>query len=146
MTGALDSRSVVAVIGSGAMGSGIAQVAAAAGYTVKLFDTRADGVSGKAIADIGKMYGKLVEKGKMSGLEADTAVRACKPPPACRRGRRRAGHRSHRRDLDVKRMLFADLEGIVGDDCILATNTSSISVTAIAASCAGRSAGRHALL
>jgi 3-hydroxybutyryl-CoA dehydrogenase len=43
-------------------------------------------------------------------------------------------------NLDVKRKLFADLEGIVGDDCILATNTSSISVTAMPRSCAARSA------
>jgi len=53
---ALAKGSVVAVIGSGAMGSGIAQVAAASGYTVKLFDTRAEAVD-KAIADIGKVYG-----------------------------------------------------------------------------------------
>ncbi|WP_426339803.1 3-hydroxyacyl-CoA dehydrogenase PaaH [Pseudoduganella sp. S-14] len=130
---ALAKDSVVAVIGSGAMGSGIAQVAAASGYTVKLFDTRAEAVE-KAIADIGKVYGKLVEKGKMSGADADAA-----------RGRLHgvAGLADVAdaklvveaivENLDVKRSLFADLEGIVGDDAILATNTSSISVTAIAA-------------
>jgi 3-hydroxybutyryl-CoA dehydrogenase len=130
---ALAKDSVVAVIGSGAMGSGIAQVAAASGYTVKLFDTRAEAVE-KAIADIGKVYGKLVEKGKMSGADADAA-----------RGRLHgvaglAGVADAKlvveaivENLDVKRSLFADLEGIVGDDAILATNTSSISVTAIAA-------------
>ena len=130
---ALAKGSVVAVIGSGAMGSGIAQVAAASGYTVKLFDTRAEAVD-KAIADIGKVYGKLVEKGKMSGADADAA-----------RGRLHgvAGLADVAdaklvveaivENLDVKRSLFADLEGIVGDDAILATNTSSISVTAIAA-------------
>lgn len=133
MAAALDKGSVVAVIGSGAMGSGIAQVAAAAGYEVRLFDTRPDAVA-KAITDIGKVYGKLVEKGRMSGEEAAAA-----------------NARLHRlaslhdvagaaivieaivENLDVKRMLFADLENVVGDDCILATNTSSISVTAIAA-------------
>jgi len=52
MAAALDKGSVVAVIGSGAMGSGIAQVAAAAGYEVRLFDTRPDAVA-KAITDIG---------------------------------------------------------------------------------------------
>jgi threonine dehydrogenase-like Zn-dependent dehydrogenase len=50
---AIDKGSVVAVIGSGAMGAGIAQVAAVAGYTVKLYDTRPEAVA-KAIADIGK--------------------------------------------------------------------------------------------
>lgn len=129
----LEKDSVVAVIGSGAMGSGIAQVAAASGYTVKLFDTRAEAVA-KAITDIGKVYGKLVEKGRMS--EADAAAA---------NGRLHAVRDLHEvagaaivieaivENLDVKRMLFADLENVVGDDCILATNTSSISVTAIAA-------------
>jgi 3-hydroxybutyryl-CoA dehydrogenase len=133
MTGALDNSSVVAVIGSGAMGSGIAQVAAAAGYTVKLFDTRPDAVAG-AIADIGKIYGKLVEKGKMSGLEADNAGSRLQTAGTLKDV---AGAalviEAIVEKLEVKRMLFADLEGIVGDDCILATNTSSISVTAIAA-------------
>ena len=130
---ALAQGSVVAVIGSGAMGSGIAQVAAASGYTVKLFDTRAEAVA-KAVADIGKVYGKLVEKGRMSAGDADAA-----------RSRLHAvaslGEVADAQlvveaiveNLDVKRSLFADLEGIVADDAILATNTSSISVTAIAA-------------
>ena len=55
---ALDTSGLVAVIGSGAMGAGIAQVAAAAGYTVKLYDSRPEAVA-KALADIGKMFGKL---------------------------------------------------------------------------------------
>ncbi len=131
--GALAAGSVVGVIGSGAMGSGIAQVAASAGYKVRLYDTRPEAVD-KALGDITKAYGKLVEKGKMSAADADTA-RA-----------RIAGAGSLQdvasaaivveavvENLDVKRQLFADLEAIVGDDCILATNTSSISVTAIAA-------------
>ncbi|MYN00903.1 3-hydroxyacyl-CoA dehydrogenase PaaC [Pseudoduganella sp. DS3] len=130
---ALAKGSVVAVIGSGAMGSGIAQVAAASGYTVKLFDTRAEAVD-KAIADIGKVYGKLVEKGKMSAADADAAR-------ARLHGVAGLGDVADAKlvveaiveNLDVKRSLFADLEGIVGDDAILATNTSSISVTAIAA-------------
>ena len=130
---ALDKNSVVAVIGSGAMGAGIAQVAAASGYTVKLFDTRPEAVD-KALADIGKVYAKLVEKGRMSGTDADAA----------RARLHAAGSLSAVADaalvveaivenLDVKRGLFADLEAIVADDCILATNTSSISITAIAA-------------
>ncbi|RZA34314.1 MAG: 3-hydroxyacyl-CoA dehydrogenase PaaC [Lysobacteraceae bacterium] len=130
---ALPKESVIAVIGSGAMGSGIAQVAAAAGHQVLLFDTRA-GAADKAIDDIGKTYAKLAEKGRMTAEQAELA-----------RGRlKRIGtlqEASHAalvieaivENLDAKRALFAELEGIVGDDCILATNTSSISVTAIAA-------------
>ena len=133
MAPALEKGSIVAVIGSGAMGAGIAQVAASAGYEVRLFDTRAEAVA-KAIADIGKVYGKLVEKGRMTGEQAAAA-----------NARLHAVASVHEvagaslvieaivENLDVKRMLFADLERAVGDDCILATNTSSISVTAIAA-------------
>lgn len=133
MAQALEKGSIVAVIGSGAMGSGIAQVAASAGYEVRLFDTRGEAVD-KAIADIGKVYGKLVEKGRMTGEDAAAANARL----------HRAGDlhevagaalviEAIVENLDVKRMLFADLEKVVGDDCILATNTSSISVTAIAA-------------
>jgi 3-hydroxybutyryl-CoA dehydrogenase len=133
MAAALAQGSVVAVIGSGAMGSGIAQVAAAAGYEVKLFDTRPDAVV-KAIADIGKVYGKLVEKGRMSGEDAAAASARLHPLANLHEV---AGAaiviEAIVENLDVKRMLFADLEKVVGDDCILATNTSSISVTAIAA-------------
>lgn len=133
MAAALGKGSVVAVIGSGAMGSGIAQVAAAAGYEVKLFDTRPDAVA-KAIADIGKVYGKLVEKGRMSGDEAGAANARLHSVASLHDV---AGSaiviEAIVENLDVKRMLFADLENVVGDDCILATNTSSISVTAIAA-------------
>jgi 3-hydroxybutyryl-CoA dehydrogenase len=130
---ALAQVSVVAVIGSGAMGCGIAQVAAASGYTVKLFDTRAAAVD-KAIADIGKMYGKLVEKGRMSGAEAD-AARSRLHGVAALADVADAGLvvEAIVESLDLKRSLFAELEGIVADDAILATNTSSISVTAIAA-------------
>ncbi len=130
---ALAKGSVVAVIGSGAMGSGIAQVAAASGYTVKLFDTRAEAVE-KAIADIGKVYGKLVEKGKMSGADADAArSRLHGVAGLSDVADAQLVVEAIVENLDVKRSLFADLEGIVADDAILATNTSSISVTAIAA-------------
>ena len=130
---ALAQGSVVAVIGSGAMGSGIAQVAAASGYTVKLFDTRAEAVA-KAIADIGKVYGKLVEKGKMSAADADAArARLHAVASLGDVADARLAVEAIVENLDVKRSLFADLEDIVADDAILATNTSSISVTAIAA-------------
>jgi len=133
MAFALEQGSVVAIIGSGAMGAGIAQVAAASGYQVKLFDTRADAVA-KAIADIGKVYGKLVEKGRMSGEQAAAAnARLHQVADLHAVAGAALVIEAIVENLDVKRMLFADLENVVGDDCILATNTSSISVTAIAA-------------
>jgi 3-hydroxybutyryl-CoA dehydrogenase len=69
----IPAGSVVAVIGSGAMGAGIAQVAASAGHTVKLYDTRPEAVS-KAIADIGAVYRKLADKQKMTAADADAAT------------------------------------------------------------------------
>ncbi|MBC7453541.1 MAG: 3-hydroxyacyl-CoA dehydrogenase PaaC [Massilia sp.] len=133
MTPALEKGSVVAVIGSGAMGSGIAQVAAAAGFEVKLFDTRPEAVA-KAIADIGKVYAKLVDKGRMSGDAAEAAnARLHSVADLHDVADSAIVIEAIVENLDVKRMLFSDLEKVVGDDCILATNTSSISVTAIAA-------------
>jgi 3-hydroxybutyryl-CoA dehydrogenase len=130
----LAKGSIVAVIGSGAMGSGIAQVAAASGHEVRLFDTRPEAAS-KAIADIGKVYARLVEKGRMGAAEADLARERLQTVDALSGVKDAAlAVEAIVENLDVKRALFAELEGIVGADCILATNTSSISVTAIASS------------
>jgi 3-hydroxybutyryl-CoA dehydrogenase len=129
----LPAGSIVAVIGSGAMGSGIAQVAAAAGHPVILFDTRA-GAAAKAIADIGKVYARLVDKGRMNAPDADSATARLRAAASLAEVRDAAiAIEAIVEDLESKRTLFAELEAIVGDDCILATNTSSISVTAIAA-------------
>lgn len=130
---ALEAGSIVAVVGSGAMGSGIAQVAAGAGHRVILFDTRA-GAAAKAICDIGRVYARLVEKGRMTAVDADAATERMQVAATIADVRDGAiVIEAIVEDLDVKRALFAELETIVGDDCILATNTSSISVTAIAA-------------
>jgi 3-hydroxybutyryl-CoA dehydrogenase len=130
---ALTKGSIVAVIGSGAMGAGIAQVAASAGHEVLLFDTRLDAAD-KAIAAIGATYAKLVEKGRMSALEADGARARLRRVATLQEANQAAlVVEAIVENLDAKRALFTELEGIVSDDCILATNTSSISVTAIAA-------------
>ncbi|MGF6273549.1 3-hydroxybutyryl-CoA dehydrogenase [Massilia sp. UYP11] len=130
---AIPPGSTVAVIGSGAMGAGIAQVAATAGHQVLLFDTRLDAAD-KAILEIGKTYAKLVAKGRMGAVESDLARERLKRIASLRET---AGAdlviEAIVEDLDAKRALFAELEGIVGRHCILATNTSSISVTAIGA-------------
>lgn len=133
MAQALEKGSIVAVIGSGAMGSGIAQVAAAAGYQVMLYDTRPEAVA-KAVAEIGKVYRKLVEKGRMTSEDAGAAHARLHAVGSARDVAEAAlVVEAIVENLDVKRMLFADLENVVRSDCILATNTSSISVTAIAA-------------
>jgi 3-hydroxybutyryl-CoA dehydrogenase len=130
---ALSKDRLVAVIGSGAMGAGIAQVAAVAGYTVKLYDTRPEAVA-KAISDIALVFNKLVAKERMSAVAAAAAIARLRAAVTLDDV---AGAglvvEAIVENLDAKRGLFAELEAIVADDCILATNTSSISVTAIAA-------------
>ncbi|HYD94522.1 MAG TPA: 3-hydroxyacyl-CoA dehydrogenase PaaH [Noviherbaspirillum sp.] len=145
MSNAIAASSLVAVVGSGAMGSGIAQIAAAAGHAVKLYDTRPEAVE-KAIAGIRKTFGMLAEKGRMKPEEADAAGARLQAAGA-------VGELADAglvveaivENLDIKRQLFADLEKVVADDCILATNTSSISVTALAAKLTrpGRFVGMH---
>jgi 3-hydroxybutyryl-CoA dehydrogenase len=131
--GALASDRVVAVVGCGVMGAGIAQVAAAAGYKVRLYDARPDGASA-AVTAIGAAFGKQVDKARMSASAAAAACDRLQLVDTLA-GIAHAGLvvEAIVEDLAAKQALFAELEAVVGDDCILATNTSSISVTAIAA-------------
>ncbi len=133
----------IAVVGAGTMGAGIAQVAAAAGHPVLLFDIRADVVA-KAISDIRNNLQKLVAKGKLSAHAAANAqIRAAASredlAPA------RLVIEAVLEDLEAKRDVFGKLEAVVASDCILATNTSSISITAIAGRLQnpGRVVGMH---
>jgi 3-hydroxybutyryl-CoA dehydrogenase len=130
---ALHTERPIAVVGSGAMGAGIAQVAAVAGYTVKLYDSRPEAVA-KALSDIAAALNKLVAKERISAIDCAAAIARLQPAVALTELADAAlVVEAIVENLDVKRGLFAELETIVGDDCILATNTSSISVTAIAA-------------
>lgn len=123
----------VGVVGAGAMGRGIAQIAAQAGSTVRLHDTQPEAVA-RALQDIGAQWDRQLEKGRMEA----TAVEACKarlvPAGALAElaGCQLVVEAVIER-LDVKKSLFAQLEAVVGDQAVLATNTSSLSVTAIAA-------------
>jgi len=144
---ALSQSRVVAVIGSGAMGAGIAQVAAVAGYTVKLYDSRPEPVA-KAMSDIALALNKQVAKQRMSPVDAAAAIARLHPALTLDDIAAAAPGlvvEAIVENLDAKRALFAQLEAIVADDCILATNTSSISVTAIAAGLRmpGRLVGMH---
>jgi 3-hydroxybutyryl-CoA dehydrogenase len=145
MTTQLDTSRVVAIVGSGAMGSGIAQVAAAAGHPVKLYDTRPEAVD-KAIAGIRKTFGMLAEKGRITAAQAEEAGQRLAPAAALS-DLADAGLvvEAIVENLDVKRRLFADLEDVVGANCILASNTSSISITSLAAQLRlpGRFVGMH---
>src|SRR4051812_14778201 len=115
MAHALEKGSIVAVIGCGAMGSGIAQVAAASGHQVRLYDSR-PGIAGKVVADIAKVYGRLVEKGRMGAAEAGLAAERLRGVDTLTELADAAiVIEAIVEKLDVKRELFAELENIVGD-------------------------------
>ena len=133
------------VAGAGTMGRGIAQVLAQCGARTLLFDAQ-PGAAQKGKAAIGEALGKLAEKGRLKAADADAAL-----------GRIEVIDRLERlspcdvvveaivEDLAAKRQLFSSLEKTVRSDCILASNTSSLSVTEMAAACQHpeRVAGYH---
>lgn len=124
---------VVGIIGCGVMGRGIAQIAALAGARVRLADSR-ESASATARDALIATFGMLADKGKLDTVQADAAGKRLQ---ACSDLKDLAGCHviveAIIEDLDAKKALFASLEQIVGPDAILATNTSSLSVTAIAA-------------
>ena len=135
----------VAVIGSGVMGAGIAQVAAAAGHEVKLYDVRPEAVA-KALGGLSTNFRRLVEKNRMSAEAAHAAISRVQPASAVDElADAKLVIEAVSEDLDLKKHLFTELERVVGDNCILATNTSSLSITAIAATLKqpGRVVGMH---
>lgn len=125
----------VGIVGAGAMGRGIAQIAAQAGLTVRLYDTSADAVAAARV-NLQQTWSKLAEKGK---LTADAAQQALARITPCVELSELADCQlvveAIVERLDVKRDVFKQLEDVVDDDCILASNTSSLSITAIAAAC-----------
>lgn len=139
---ALDAQAKIGVVGAGAMGAGIAQLAATHGHAVVLEDTDSNAIL-RATGATMKNLERLVEKGRLSEEEA-TAIRG--------RIELTVGDPSDSsslddfrgcalvieaviENLDVKRALFARLESVVADDAVLASNTSSLSITAIARGC-----------
>lgn len=125
----------VGVLGAGSMGAGIAQVAAQAGHLVVLCDTN-EGQLDMAKGKLAKIMARLVEKGKLTELEANDI-------------QRRITYTTDLNDfknsgivieaiienLKIKKEVFSNLESITASDCILASNTSSLSIASIAAAC-----------
>ncbi|RLJ62007.1 3-hydroxybutyryl-CoA dehydrogenase [Lacinutrix venerupis] len=124
----------VGIIGSGTMGSGIAQVAATSGCTVKLYDTNQAALD-KAKASLEKILNRLIEKGRIDSKEKN-------------RIQSNISYVDNLKDLadsnltieaiienlDIKKKVFSELETYVSEDCIIASNTSSLSIASIAAS------------
>lgn len=127
------SFNTVGVVGTGAMGRGIAQIAAQAGCAVYLFDTQPEAVA-RAQQELGTQWERLRDKGRMD----DAAVAACKSRlKAAASLQDLAGCElvveAIVERLDAKQALFSQLEDIVAPDAVLASNTSSLSITAIGA-------------
>ena len=136
---------VAGVAGAGTMGRGIAQVLAQCGARTLLFDAQ-PGAARKAKDSIAQALAKLVEKGRLGAAAADTSVGrieiidSVEGLAPCH-----VVVEAIVEDLGAKQKLFSTLEQAVKGDCILASNTSSLSVTAMAAACKrpGRIAGYH---
>jgi len=127
--------SCIGVVGSGAMGSGIAQVAATAGNQVFVYDTNEQALQ-KAKTNLTVTLSKLVEKQKISQEESDSIlskiefVNSQEKFSTCD-----LIIEAIVENLEVKKSVFSSLEKIVSDTCVLASNTSSLSITSIAAAC-----------
>jgi 3-hydroxybutyryl-CoA dehydrogenase len=125
----------VGIIGSGSMGSGIAQVAAQAGNDVKIYDAN-DVAMAKALDNIRTGLKKQAEKGKISLITAGNISTKIKTTDRLEGlGDSDLIIEAIIEDLEIKKLVFSELEMYVSEECILATNTSSLSVTAIAAAC-----------
>jgi 3-hydroxybutyryl-CoA dehydrogenase len=123
----------VGVIGAGTMGNGIAQVFAQAGYTVRLVDV-AQPMLDRARTGIEKSLAKFVEKGKLSAGDRDAALgRLTTMTTIDQLGDADYVVEAIVEQGDAKRALFTSLDAIVRPEVILASNTSSISITAIGA-------------
>lgn len=138
-------RITIGVVGTGAMGQGIAQLFAQAGHTIFCYDSSSEAVA-KAIAAIRGQFDRQVEKGRMTADERSDATARLKP---CTTLADLAPCglviEAIVENLEIKRSLFRDLEAIIAPEAILASNTSSLSITEIAAACAkpARVAGLH---
>jgi len=135
MTSRFSSIETIGIVGSGAMGRGIAQIAALAGLGVRLYDANPAAI-GAARDYLADTFAKLTAKGKLDDARSLTALANVKAAHAL----------SELVDcdlvieaivekLDAKQALFRELETVVSGRCVLASNTSSLSITAIAAGC-----------
>ncbi|MBO6879145.1 3-hydroxyacyl-CoA dehydrogenase NAD-binding domain-containing protein [Winogradskyella sp.] len=124
----------VGIIGSGTMGSGIAQVAATAGCTVKLYDTNQAALD-KAKTSLEKILSRLIEKGRIDGAEKTRIQSNIYYVDSLKDlSDSNLTIEAIIENLEIKQKVFSELESYVADDCIIASNTSSLSIASIAAS------------
>lgn len=138
---ALTNETRVGVVGAGAMGTGIAQVAAAAGHRVVIADA-VEGAAARAQASIGRTMEREVEKGRLARDAADQILARIdfqwEPLGETPSAYASCGLviEAVVEDLPIKQTLFRRLERVVAKDAVLATNTSSLSIASIASACA----------
>lgn len=125
----------IGIIGSGAMGAGIAQVAATAGHKVVVYDNNQTALD-KAKANLDSTLKKLIEKQKLTDEKAKSILANTQFANDLNQFKN-CGLivEAIIENIDIKQKLFSDLEAIVSADCILATNTSSLSIASIASVC-----------
>ncbi|HXP50711.1 MAG TPA: 3-hydroxyacyl-CoA dehydrogenase NAD-binding domain-containing protein, partial [Bacteroidia bacterium] len=141
----LSKDSCIGVIGAGTMGSGIAQLAASFGHKVVLFDANTE-VLKQADEKLRKSLEALVQKGKVTDAAAKSTIANIHNASSFDEfAKCDLIIEAVIEEISVKQEIFKKLEKITSADCILATNTSSLSVTSIAASCsnAERVVGIH---
>jgi 3-hydroxybutyryl-CoA dehydrogenase len=139
-------RDVVAVIGAGTMGHGIAQVAAAAGYTTRLYDIEQNMLT-QAEAAIKAWLDKAVAKGKMEEAARDATLANLSFTKDLKEAVEGAGLvvEAVPEDLKLKKRVFSDLDALADDEAVLASNTSSLPIATIAGATRrpGRVLGMH---
>ena len=124
----------IGIIGSGTMGSGIAQVAATAGCTVKIYDTQQVALD-KSKAALEKILARLVVKGRIDEAEKSRIQGNIQHVNSLKDlGDSNLTIEAIIENLDIKKKVFSELETYVADDCIIASNTSSLSIASIASS------------
>jgi len=123
----------VGIIGSGTMGSGIAQVAATSGCAVKLYDTNQIALDKSKLA-LEKVLTRLVVKGRIDASEKENIQSNISYVNSLKSlGDSDLTIEAIVENLEIKKKLFSELESYVSDDCIIASNTSSLSIASIAA-------------
>ena len=127
--------SIIGIVGSGAMGSGIAQVAATAGHKVIVYDTNTAALE-KAKNNLSNSLAKLVEKQKITQDKSDSVLSLTTFSSSIQDFTPCALIiEAIVENIDVKQSVFKEMESIVSADCVLASNTSSLSITSIASAC-----------
>ena len=121
----------VGIVGAGQMGSGIAQVAAQSGYDVRLYDVSPEGID-KGIAGIKKGLARLVSKESITQADADAALSRIKAGTLAEVAAQDLAIEAATENEEIKKAIFRDLAQHAGPDTILASNTSSISITRLA--------------